>query len=432
MIVAINKIDKPGANAAEGPRGAAPARGHGRGDGRRGPGRRSLGAQEDRPRQAARGDRSSRPRCSSCKANPDRAAEGTVIEAKLDKGRGPLATVLVQRGTLKVGDIFVVGADQRQGPRDDRRQGPAGEGSRARRSRSRCSASPACRRPATRSPWSRTRRAPARSPPIARACSTASARPRAPVSLENMFARCKPTHGEGIPAGHQGRRPGLGRGDRQRAQQDLDRRDQGRASSTPASAGSPKATSPWPARRGAPIIGFNVRPNAKAREIAERDKVEFRYYDVIYHLTDWVKRGDGRRARARDHRDGRRPRRGPARSSRPASTTRRPACWSSKASSARACTPASPARTSSSPRRRSRRCGASRTTSPRCAPASNAASCWPTRTTSSRATISRPSRSRSARGRCDALPMREREPVKQAGFSCAKATLDAEPRPRLD
>jgi translation initiation factor IF-2 len=40
---------------------------------------------------------------------------------------------------------------------------------------------------------------------------------------------------------------------------------------------------------GAPIIGFNVRPNAKAREVAERSKVEFRYYDVIYHLTDWVK-----------------------------------------------------------------------------------------------------------------------------------------------
>ncbi len=44
------------------------------------------------------------------KANPDRAAEATVIEAKLDKGRGPLATVLVQRGTLRVGDIIVVGA----------------------------------------------------------------------------------------------------------------------------------------------------------------------------------------------------------------------------------------------------------------------------------------------------------------------------------
>src|SRR5678816_3030517 len=44
------------------------------------------------------------------KANPNRAAEGTVIEAKLDKGRGPLATVLVQRGTLRIGDVFVAGA----------------------------------------------------------------------------------------------------------------------------------------------------------------------------------------------------------------------------------------------------------------------------------------------------------------------------------
>jgi len=43
-------------------------------------------------------------------ANPDKMARGTVIEAKLDRGRGPVATVLVQSGTLKVGDFFVTGA----------------------------------------------------------------------------------------------------------------------------------------------------------------------------------------------------------------------------------------------------------------------------------------------------------------------------------
>ncbi|MBV9150510.1 MAG: translation initiation factor IF-2, partial [Alphaproteobacteria bacterium] len=45
------------------------------------------------------------------KANPNRPAEGVVLEAKLERGRGPVATVLVQRGTLRIGDIFVAGSE---------------------------------------------------------------------------------------------------------------------------------------------------------------------------------------------------------------------------------------------------------------------------------------------------------------------------------
>ena len=64
------------------------------------------------------------------KANPDRAAEATVVEAKLDKGRGPLATVLVQRGTLQGRRRDRRRRRLGQGPRDDRRPWPPGEGGR--------------------------------------------------------------------------------------------------------------------------------------------------------------------------------------------------------------------------------------------------------------------------------------------------------------
>ncbi len=45
------------------------------------------------------------------KANPDRKARGVIIESRLDRGRGPLATVLIQNGSLKIGDVFVAGAN---------------------------------------------------------------------------------------------------------------------------------------------------------------------------------------------------------------------------------------------------------------------------------------------------------------------------------
>ena len=64
-------------------------------------------------------------------ANPQGRAKGIVLEANLDVGRGPVATVLVDKGTLKVGDPMVAGAGVGHGAGPHQRPGPAGEGSRA-------------------------------------------------------------------------------------------------------------------------------------------------------------------------------------------------------------------------------------------------------------------------------------------------------------
>ncbi len=84
-----------------------------------------------------------------------------MIEAKLDRGRGPVATVLVQRGTLKVGDIVVAGAERGRvrALLSDR---AATSMKPDRLCRSRCSGSTDRRKPAIVWLWSRTKPAPAR------------------------------------------------------------------------------------------------------------------------------------------------------------------------------------------------------------------------------------------------------------------------------
>lgn len=72
------------------------------------------------------------------KANPNRKAEGAVIEAKMEKGRGSVATVLVQKGTLHIGDIVIAGKEwgrvramfNEMGKNERGRSGSAGRGSR--------------------------------------------------------------------------------------------------------------------------------------------------------------------------------------------------------------------------------------------------------------------------------------------------------------
>ena len=220
------------------------------------------------------------------KANPDRPAEATVIEAKLDKGRGPLATVLVQRGTLKVGDIFVVGAHSgkvRAMTDDQGRQvktaGPSlpvevlGLGS----------------VPSAGDPFTVVENE-ARAREVATYRQSLIDRKRTtttPISVEDMFADRSAKVIEFplvIRADVQGSTEAIVNALNRLSTDEIKVRilNSGVGAITESDVTLAGAS-------GAPIIGFNVRPNAKAREVATRHKVELRYYDVIYHLTDWAK-----------------------------------------------------------------------------------------------------------------------------------------------
>jgi translation initiation factor IF-2 len=220
------------------------------------------------------------------KANPDRPAEGTVVEAKLDKGRGPLATVLVQRGTLKVGDIFVVGAiaGKVRAMIDDKGKQVKEAGPSVPVEVLGLSGVPSAGDTLT------VVENEARAREVGAYRQTLLDRKRtttAPVSLENMFASRASQTKEFplvVKADVQGSAEAIVSAVNRISTEDI------RARILHAGVGGITESDVILASASrAPIIGFNVRPNAKAREIAERNGVEFRYYDVIYHLTDWVK-----------------------------------------------------------------------------------------------------------------------------------------------
>jgi translation initiation factor IF-2 len=220
------------------------------------------------------------------KANPDRPAEGAVVEAKLDKGRGPVATVLIQRGTLRVGDVFVAGpiAGKVRAMIDDKGRQVKEAGPSFPVEVLGLSGVPSAGDVITVvENEARAREVAAyRQGLLDRKRTTA-----APVSLENMFANKASTTKEFplvIKADVQGSTEAIVAAVNRISTEDIKARvlHSGVGAITESDVILAGAS-------GAPIIGFNVRPNAKAREAAERNGVEFRYYDVIYHLTDWVK-----------------------------------------------------------------------------------------------------------------------------------------------
>jgi len=221
------------------------------------------------------------------KANPERAADGVVVEAKLDPGRGSVATVLVQRGTLRVGDVLVAGSVWGRVRRlmDDRGNaveaaGPAfpveilgldgtpGAGDEfhvvENEARAREIADFRSRRE--------------RQAQLARAAGGRG-------TLEEML--------KGIREGTAKELPVLIKADVQGSAEALAGALARLSTDKVATrviysgvGGISEADITLAKASGALIIGFNVRANPQAREIAKRDKIDIRYYSIIYKVTE--------------------------------------------------------------------------------------------------------------------------------------------------
>ncbi len=224
------------------------------------------------------------------KANPNRNAVGSVVEAKLDKGRGPIATVLIQRGTLRNGDVFVSGSEwgKVRAMLNDRGEnveesGPAvpvevlgingtplaGDDFVVVESEARAREIAGYRERKERD-----------------AKSAASTTQRG--SLEQMLEQLKETDAKEVPlvikADVQGSVEAIvGAFDNLST-------DEVMAKAIHRAVGGITESDVILAKAStAPIIGFNVRANRQARDMADRESVEIRYYSVIYDLVDDVK-----------------------------------------------------------------------------------------------------------------------------------------------
>ena len=227
---------------------------------------------------------------SELRANPERSAEGSVIEARLDKGKGPLATVLVRRGTLKRGDIFVMGQEwgRVRAMVDDKGEQVKEAGPSMAVEVLGLGGVPQAGDPVTVvEDEARAREVAEYRAGLATAKRTAG---NGPANLEDMFSVLRAKKVQEFPlvikADTQGSAEAIAGAVNKIGSELI------RAKVLLATTGGITESDVTLAKAsGAPVIGFNVRANAKAREIAQRDGVALKYYDVIYDLIDDVKAG---------------------------------------------------------------------------------------------------------------------------------------------
>ncbi|MDX2274396.1 MAG: translation initiation factor IF-2 [Hyphomonadaceae bacterium] len=223
------------------------------------------------------------------RANPNRPAEATVIESKLDKGRGTVATVLVQNGTLKRGDIVVVGAQvgRVRAITNERGQQLQGAGP----------SEPVEIMGLEGVPEPGDVLNVVENENRAREVANYRARTKkqrgvgvksATTSLESMMAKFKDSTAKELPilikADVQGSAEAIVGSLEKLAHEEV------RARVVLSGVGAINESDVQLAKgSGAPIIGFNVRASKEARDLAEREGVEIRYYNIIYDLIDDIK-----------------------------------------------------------------------------------------------------------------------------------------------
>jgi translation initiation factor IF-2 len=225
------------------------------------------------------------------KTNPDRPAEGTVIEAKLDRGRGSVATVLVQRGTLRTGDIVVAGAEMGRVRALISDIGEAVD-----------SAGPSVPVEVlgfNGTPEAGDRLAVVESEARARQVTDYRARQKREKqaaratgmrgSLEQMMSQLKTSGRKEFPlvikADVQGSLEAiLG------SLEKLGTEEVAARILHAGVGGISESDVTLAAGFNAAIIGFNVRAHKEAADVAKRDGIEIRYYNIIYDLVDDVKK----------------------------------------------------------------------------------------------------------------------------------------------